>query len=130
MTHKKKVVLKYPRKSARCEVGDVIHFPRPVRFNSWEQAEIPAGYYLVERAELEGGGTGHGQYDVYPDGWHVNIRQVRHVAKSRTRQEDFIYNPIWPDYDFYQSGCFNMKLYKPVTVVARMQRTFVYVGEA
>lgn len=34
------------------------------------------GEYVVYKTAKEGGGTGHGPHDVYPDGWHVFARAV------------------------------------------------------
>jgi len=71
--------------------------------------------YVVIRAELEGGGTGHGPQDIFPDGWHVEARKLN---------PDGSYNPKAKTVDFYQSGCFtNMK--EKVKVVGKMEQTFV-----
>lgn len=49
-----------------------------------------AGKYIVYKTAMDGGGTGHGPHDVYPDGHHVYCENVE--TKERV--------------DFYQSGCF------------------------
>ena len=50
-----------------------------------------AGRYIVTHASFDGGGCGHGAYDVFPSGYHVFC-----VAdKDPSRRVDF-----------YQSGCF------------------------
>lgn len=50
-----------------------------------------AGRYVVYKTNCDGGGTGMGRHDVYPDGHHVFCRKLDA-----------------PDIkvDFYQSGCF------------------------
>jgi hypothetical protein len=50
-----------------------------------------SGEYIVTKAVMDGGGTGNGPGDIYPDGWHVFCQK-----------EDDPSIKI----DFYQSGCF------------------------
>lgn len=50
-----------------------------------------AGKYVVTHTALDGGGTGHGPHDVYPNGHHVHCINLD--------------NPNLV-IDFYQSGCF------------------------
>lgn len=52
--------------------------------------------YIVTHAVMDGGGTGHGPYDVYPDGWHVTARKIESDGKSLGSKKQF-----------YQDGCFN-----------------------
>jgi hypothetical protein len=70
--------------------------------------------FVVERAELEGGGTAHGPYDVYPDGWHITARRLFKNGK---------YNPKGEVIDFYMTGCFNYMIEK-VKIVDKMQMCF------
>ncbi len=49
-----------------------------------------AGSYIVVKTSLQGGGTGHGPGDVFPDGHRVFCEKVDCGEKI----------------DFYQSGCF------------------------
>lgn len=49
------------------------------------------GTYVVLRTAMDGGGTGHGPGDVYPDGHHVFCEQLT-APHLRV--------------DFYQTGCF------------------------
>lgn len=49
-----------------------------------------AGRYVVIRTASEGGGTGHGPGDVFPNGHHVFCQGLRNEARV----------------DFYQTGCF------------------------
>lgn len=88
----------------KAQVGDVI-IPD----------EKKALEYIVIRAELEGGGTGHGFHDIYPNGWHV---------KARKLNSDGSYNSEAKTIDFYQSGSFtNMK--EKVKIVGKMKQIFV-----
>lgn len=50
------------------------------------------GRYVVVKIKRDGGGTGHGPGDVYPDGHHVFCEAMD--------------NPDLPIIDFYQTGCF------------------------
>lgn len=90
----------------KAQVGDVIIID-----------EKKALEYIVIRAELEGGGTGHGFHDIYSDGWHVNARKLN---------PDGSYDPKAETIDFYQSGSFtNMK--EKVKLVGKMEQAFVSV---
>lgn len=53
------------------------------------------GRYVVYKTAFEGGGTGHGPGDVYPDGHHVYCEKMDD-SKARV--------------DFYQSGSFTAML--------------------
>lgn len=70
--------------------------------------------FIVERTVMDGGGTGHGKHDVFPDGWHVYARRL-----GRERQ----YYPQAEQIQFYQSGCFNCVV-PEVRVVGKMTQTF------
>jgi len=52
------------------------------------------GKYIVVRTALDGGGTGHGPGDAYPDGHHVYCERVSVDGESKI------------EVDFYQSGSF------------------------
>jgi hypothetical protein len=49
-----------------------------------------AGLYIVTHVASDGGGTGMGPHDVYPDGHHVHCERTSDRLKV----------------DFYQTGCF------------------------
>ena len=49
------------------------------------------GKYIVYKTSHDGGGTGHGPHDVYPDGHHVFCEKADQTEVK---------------VDFYQSGCF------------------------
>jgi hypothetical protein len=88
------------------QVGDVI------------QPYKRGGDYVVVRTAMEGGGTGHGPHDIYPDGWHVEATKL---------DKDGNYDPDGKRIDFYQSGCFTGMI-EEVKVVDRMRMTFVRAG--
>ena len=72
--------------------------------------------WVVERDETEGGGTGMGPHDVYPDGHHVTARRLN---------DDGTYNPDGETIQFYQSGCFTgMVEPDKITLVRKMERQF------
>lgn len=78
--------------------------------------KLEKGLYVVERSAMEGGGTGHGEHDVYPDGWHV-------VARKLGKNEE--YEPRGQTLDFYQSGCFR-DLKPEVEIVGKMKKMYVW----
>lgn len=53
-----------------------------------------AGRYIVTKTANDGGGTGHGPHDVYPDGHHVWCESIGESWDTKIAV------------DFYQSGCF------------------------
>jgi hypothetical protein len=71
-----------------------------------------AGRYVVVKAEVGGGGTGHGSHDVYPDGHHVWCENLDNSALK---------------VDFYQSGCFTAMIedIKPIGS-ARIETKYIF----
>jgi len=57
------------------------------------------GDYVVFRTAKEGGGTGHGRHDVFPDGHHITARKL-------TRKGTYSKKGL--KISFYQSGCFTV----------------------
>lgn len=72
------------------------------------------GEYVVTQARMDGGGTGHGPGDKYPDGYHVVARKLNKDGK---------YNPNGKEINFYQSGCFSV-VNEHVQVVRTMKELF------
>lgn len=72
------------------------------------------GNYVVETADLAGGGTGHGPHDVYPDGWYISARKLKNGK----------YDPKGMVVLFYQSGCFTA-MNVDVPVIKTMKMSFV-----
>ena len=64
------------------------------------------GRYVVYKTAMDGGGTGHGVHDVYPNGHHVFAERLDDPSVK---------------VDFYQSGCFTAMLpeLKPVAKAVR-----------
>lgn len=58
------------------------------------------GDYMVIDTSLDGGGTGHGYYDIYPDGHHVYCQKMK----------DGQYDPNGFKIDFFQTGSFNVMI--------------------
>jgi len=72
--------------------------------------------FVVEEAQMEGGGTGMGPGDVYPDGWAVYARRLH---------DDGTYDPKGEVIMFYMSGCFNNMVYmEDIEIVGKMKRQF------
>lgn len=57
------------------------------------------GTYVVTKTCTDGGGTGHGPGDVYPDGHHVFCKLLESSTVDLRKQTIEV--------EFYQSGCFN-----------------------
>lgn len=94
----------------------------PVGFSLIVPEEAFIGrYYVVENAELAGGGTGHGPGDVYPDGWQVIARRLLHQKLAK-----LTYDEAEPSIQFYQSGAFTTRRDRPVVVVSSMKPTTVF----
>jgi hypothetical protein len=73
--------------------------------------------FVVIEARMQGGGTGHGPHDVYPDGWHVVAKRLK---------EGRVWNSEGEEIMFYMSGCFtNLILSQDVEVVGKMKIGFV-----
>ena len=89
---------------------------RTVELGAYDSSRATAKF-VVEEANMQGGGTGHGPDDIYPDGWHV---------KARRLNKDGSYNPKGEAICFYMSGCFTcMVKPKDLQVVGKMQMRFV-----
>jgi hypothetical protein len=71
------------------------------------------GKWIVTKTTLDGGGTGHGARDVYPNGHHVFIE--RESEEGHTMKADF-----------YQSGAFTaMILPDEIEVVGKAKRNWI-----
>lgn len=68
-----------------------------------------AGRYVVYKTTSDGGGTGHGQNDVYQDGHHVFCEKLDDRSVK---------------VDFYQSGCFSAMI-KNIEPVGKASRSWV-----
>ncbi len=68
-----------------------------------------AGRYVVYKTAMDGGGTGHGAHDVYPDGHHVFAEKLDNPSVM---------------VDFYQSGCFTAMLPK-LKAIKKATRSWV-----
>ena len=64
---------------------------------------LQGGEFLVVKTSLEGGGTGMGPHDVYPDGHHVICKRLN---------VDGTYNEDGEEISFYQSGSFTAMITK------------------
>lgn len=66
------------------------------------------GKYIIVRTSQDGGGTGHGPHDIYPDGWHVWCESLDGKHKV----------------DFYQTGCFTAMI-KDLQPLGRAEKKWV-----
>lgn len=67
------------------------------------------GDYIVTNTTMNGGGTGHGASDVYPDGWEVKAQKVDDEGVEIT---------------LYQSGCF-IHTNTDIEVVGKSEKKWV-----
>jgi hypothetical protein len=84
------------------------------KYDAYDPSRLK-GKWIVERSEMEGGGTGHGPHDVYPDGLHITARRLKKSGK---------YDPKGEAVNFYMSGCFSCML-EEVELVGKMKTRFV-----
>lgn len=75
------------------------------------------GEFLVIETKSDGGGTGHGMHDVYPNGHHVFAKRLA---------DDGSYDPEGDEVDFYQSGSFTHTNEQDIPVIRKMTITTTY----
>jgi hypothetical protein len=73
-----------------------------------ENFDYLRGRYIVTKTVMDGGGTGHGPHDVYPDGHHVYCESLDGSQRV----------------DFYQSGCFTCMIVN-IEPVGRAEKKWV-----
>ena len=79
---------------------------------------VESGEFVVLDTKMEGGGTGHGPHDVYPDGHHVFCK----------RMKDGKYDKNGVEVDFYQSGSFTAMIEPAkITLVKRLHRKVDFI---
>jgi len=79
--------------------------------------EFMLGKWIVYKTVTDGGGTGHGPNDVYPDGHHVFCKRV--VKNKYDYQMEI---------DFYQTGCFTAMIKdKEIEVVGKAKAKWTIV---
>jgi hypothetical protein len=79
-----------------------------------EQFSLNEGEFVVIKTTFDGGGTGHGAHDVYPDGHHVFCKALK----------DGEYDENGIEVSFYQSGCFRCMI-TDISPVRNMKMKFV-----
>lgn len=90
--------------------GDVIELDGQRVYMYGKETTATKGRYLVVKTTKDGGGHGHGQHDVFPDGHHVHC--VKILFDELTKVE----------VDFYQSGCFTAMI-SNITPVAKAEKS-------
>lgn len=76
------------------------------------------GEYVVTKTVHDGGGTGHGAHDIYPDGHHVYAERFLGAKEMRSEQ------PRWK-IDFYQTGAFTAMITRPIKVIGKAKAFWV-----
>jgi hypothetical protein len=77
---------------------------------------LDEGEFIVVKTSFEGGGTGMGAHDVYPDGHRVFCKKLK----------DGKYDDKGIEVNFYQSGCFSAVIEpKQFSVIRTMSKGFL-----
>jgi hypothetical protein len=104
------------RVAAAAKSGKIPPKARTVELGAYDPSRARAKF-VVEAANMQGGGTGHGPGDVYPDGWHVRARRLNGNG-TYDRNGEMI--------EFYMTGCFiGLIKAEEVEIIGKMQRRFV-----
>ena len=119
-TTRKHPVMSYADEDERLAVaaksGKVPPKTGTVELGAYDSSRATAKF-VVEDANMQGGGTGHGLGDTYPDGWHVQARRLN---------KDESYNPEGEVICFYMSGRSTCMVEpKDLQIVGKMQMRFV-----
>lgn len=100
------------RVSIAARTGEIPLKTRTVELGAYDPSRAEAKF-VIEAAKMQGGGTGHGPGDVFPDGWNVKARRLNNEGK---------YDPNGEVIEFYMSGSFTNKIDpKDVQVVGKMR---------
>lgn len=87
-----------------------------IKLSKSEIFVIEEGEFVVIRTSYEGGGTGMGPHDVYPDGHRVYCKKLK----------DGKYDADGIEINFYQSGCFTAIIEpKHLSVIKTMSKGFL-----
>lgn len=72
--------------------------------------------YVVIDAKMQGGGTGHGPHDVFPDGWYVVAKRLKKGRK---------WDPKGEEITLYMTGCFtNLIPPEEISIVGKMSVSY------
>ena len=100
-------------KTRKMPTGDALWIDED--FGSPDLSRANAEYVVIE-TKMQGGGTGHGPHDVFPDGWHVVAKRLDAGRKWNSDGEEI---------EFYMTGCFiNMIPPNKVVKVGEMKMSF------
>ncbi len=106
-------IAKIVLKTKKMPKGDSLWIDRD--YGSPDLSRGKAEYVVIE-ASMQGGGTGHGQHDVFPDGWHIVAKRLKPGRKWDPRGEEIA---------FYMTGCFiNMIAPDEVRIVGHMEASY------
>lgn len=79
-----------------------------------EKFTLEEGEFVVVKTTYDGGGTGHGSHDVYPDGYRVYCKALKNGE----------YDENGIEISFYQSGCFTCMITN-ISPVRDMKMKFI-----
>jgi hypothetical protein len=82
-----------------------------------EKFILEPGIFVVVETKLTGGGTGHGQHDVYPDGWQITAKRLK----------DGQYDENGDEIKFFQSGSFAHLVNVNIPVLRTMKKETKFV---
>lgn len=104
------------RVSLAAKSGSIPPRTRTIELGAYDQSRANAKF-VVETANMQGGGIGQGAGDVYPDGWYIRARRLNHDGTYDQNNEII---------GFYMSGYFTGMIEpKDVHVLGKMQLQFV-----
>jgi len=94
-------------------IGECIIIGRVYKYKK-ERFIFYPGKFVVIKTVMDGGGTGMGPHDTFPDGHHVFCKKLKNDK----------YNDNGPELDFYQTGCFHC-VNPHITPIGKMKQKFI-----
>lgn len=111
----KGVIERFSWEGVNVEKSKVVEFVKAnVPEQQKEQFILKEGEFVVTKTTFDGGGTGHGQCDVYPNGHHVFCKALKNGE----------YDESGIEINFYQSGSFTCMI-TDISPIRNMTMKFV-----
>lgn len=111
----KGIIERFSWEGVNVDVSKVVEFVKGnVPEQQKEQFSLKEGEFVVIKTTFDGGGTGHGQNDVYPDGYHVFCKALKNGE----------YDENGIEISFYQSGSFTCMITN-ISSVRDMKMMFI-----
>ena len=111
----KGIIERFSWEGVNVDVSKVVEFVKEnIPEQQKEQFILKEGEFVVIKTTFDGGGTGHGRHDVYPDGHHVFCKALKNGE----------YDENGIEISFYQSGCFTCMI-TDITPIRDMKMKFI-----